>query len=240
VNLPRPFEIAGEHIAIDLPGARALFTTRRGGYSAGPYESLNLGLLTDDDPDSVARNRAVLTHETGVALAYIRQVHGTKVLEAIVERPGREADGEVTAERGVGTIVMTADCLPIAIAATEGSPGVGILHAGWRGLLAGIVAAGTRALGDRTLAAAIGPSIGPCCYEVGNEVAQPFREAFGDDVVREGKLDLWTSAERALRAAGVAHVDRFDVCTSCEHERFFSHRRDNGHTGRQGVIAYVA
>jgi copper oxidase (laccase) domain-containing protein len=90
------------------------------------------------------------------------------------------------------------------------------------------------------LRAAIGPGIGPCCYDVGDEVAAPFREAFGEDVVREGKLDLWTSAERALRAAGCEHVDRFDICTACEADRFFSHRRDHGKTGRQGVIAYVA
>ncbi|HXH96870.1 MAG TPA: laccase domain-containing protein, partial [Gaiellaceae bacterium] len=86
---------------------------------------------------------------------------------------------------------------------------------------------------------AIGPSIGPCCYEVGEEVAGPFREAFGDDVLHERRLDLWTSAERALRAAGVDRVDRFDLCTACDGERFFSHRRDGGRTGRQGVIAYV-
>jgi polyphenol oxidase len=85
----------------------------------------------------------------------------------------------------------------------------------------------------------IGPSIGPCCYDVGDEVATPFREAFGEDVVHDGKLDLWTSAERALRAAGVDRVERLDLCTSCEPGAFFSHRRDHGKTGRQGVIAYV-
>jgi copper oxidase (laccase) domain-containing protein len=95
-------------------------------------------------------------------------------------------------------------------------------------------------LGGGPLKAAIGPGIGPCCYEVGEEVAVPFGERFGDDVVRERHLDLWTSAERALRAAGVEHVDRFDRCTACEPETFFSHRRDDGRTGRQGVIAYVA
>ena len=107
-------------------------------------------------------------------------------------------------------------------------------------LLAGIVGTGVRALGGGRRAAAIGPSIAPCCYEVGEEVAAPFREAFGDDVVYEGRLDLWTSAERALRAAGVERVDRFDLCTACDERSFFSHRRDEGRTGRQGVIAYVA
>ena len=99
----------------------------------------------------------------------------------------------------------------------------------------------SRAIGARKLVAVIGPSIGPCCYEVGDEVAAPFRQAFGEDVVCEGsKLDLWTAAERALRAAGVEHVDRFDLCTACNGDRFFSHRRDHGRTGRQGVIAYVS
>jgi tRNA threonylcarbamoyl adenosine modification protein YeaZ len=107
-------------------------------------------------------------------------------------------------------------------------------------VLAGIAAAGARALGGGRLSAAIGPGIGPCCYEVGEEVATPFRETFGADVVRDGRLDLWTAAERALRAAGVEQVERFDLCTACDSGRFFSHRRDEGRTGRQGVIAYVA
>jgi YfiH family protein len=137
-------------------------------------------------------------------------------------------------------LLLTADCMPIALARRDGErPALAILHAGWRGLLSGIVATGARTLGSEPLVAAIGPSIGPCCYEVGEEVAAPFREAFGDDVVRAGKLDLWTAAERALRAAGVEHVDRADTCTACHPARFFSHRRDNGRTGRQGVIAYV-
>jgi YfiH family protein len=150
-------------------------------------------------------------------------------------------DGLWTDERGRAMLLLTADCMPIALArANEDRPALAILHAGWRGLLAGIVGAGVRAIGARSLAAAIGPSIGPCCYEGGEEVAAPFQEAFGTDVVRDGKLDLWTSAERALRAAGVERVDRTDLCTSCHSDRFFSHRRDHGRTGRQGVIAYVA
>jgi hypothetical protein len=149
-------------------------------------------------------------------------------------------DGLWSDEPGRAMLLLTADCMPIALARANGDPpAVAILHAGWRGLLAGIVGAGVRAMTSRHLAAAIGPSIGPCCYEVGDEVAGPFQEAFGADVVRDGKLDLWTSAERALRAAGCEHVERFDLCTSCDADRFFSHRRDNGKTGRQGVIAYV-
>jgi YfiH family protein len=150
-------------------------------------------------------------------------------------------DGLWSDAPGRAMLLLTADCMPIAVARSDGlRPAVEILHAGWRGLLAGIVAAGVRAIGARKLVAVIGPSIGPCCYEVGDEVAAPFRQAFGDDVVHEGsRLDLWTAAERALRAAGVEHVERFDLCTACNGDRFFSHRRDHGRTGRQGVIAYV-
>jgi YfiH family protein len=149
-------------------------------------------------------------------------------------------DGLWSDEPGRAMLLLTADCMPIAITRTRGAaPAVGILHAGWRGLLGGIVAAGVRALGRARISAAIGPSIGPCCYEVAEDVAGPFREAFGEDVARDGKLDLWTAAERALRAAGCHDVERLDVCTACGGDRFFSHRRDEGRTGRQGVIAYV-
>jgi copper oxidase (laccase) domain-containing protein len=116
---------------------------------------------------------------------------------------------------------------------------VAVLHAGWRGLLAGIVAEGVSALGG-TAHAAIGPAIGPCCYEVGPEVAEPFVAAFGPDVLRGRNLDLWTAAERALLAAGAEQVERVDLCTSCNPELFFSHRRTGKPRGVQGVIARVA
>jgi copper oxidase (laccase) domain-containing protein len=110
---------------------------------------------------------------------------------------------------------------------------------GWRGLLAGIVARGAKELGGR-LHAAIGPAIGPCCYEVGPDVAEPFAAAFGPDVLSGKKLDLWTCAERSLRAAGVEEVERVHLCTHCNPELFFSHRRTGLPRGGQGVIARVA
>jgi YfiH family protein len=226
------------------------FSTRLGGVSEGPFASLNLGILTEDDPAAVVQNRTLLCDAVGAdpdGATMAWQRHGANVTRADARgiiTPGTvydHCDGLWTDEPGRAMLLLTADCMPIAIAREEGErPALAILHAGWRGLLAGIVVAGVRALMSRRLAAAIGPSIGPCCYEVGEEVAAPFREAFGDDVVRDGRLDLWTSAERALRAAGVERVDRADICTSCQGERFFSHRRDHGRTGRQGVIAYVA
>ncbi len=228
---------------------RVAFSTRLGGVSEGAFSSLNLGILTEDDPASVVENRARLCDAVGAdpdGATMAWQRHGAIVARAQsrgIVMPGTvydHCDGLWSDAPGRAMLLLTADCLPIAVARTGGErPAVGILHAGWRGLLAGLVAAGVRAIGVRGLRAAIGPSIGPCCYDVGEEVAGPFRQAFGEDVVHEGRLDLWTSAERALRAAGCEHVDRFDICTSCEADRFFSHRRDHGKTGRQGVIAYV-
>ena len=220
------------------------FTTRVGGVSEGPYASLNLGRKSGDDPEPADENRRIACEAIGAdleKLALNYQVHSSRVLRAVSAMRGEHADGLWTDEPDLPVLAMSADCLPIVLVRTgPEKPAVAVLHAGWKGLLAGIVAAGAQALGRGTLTAAIGPGIGPCCYEVGEEVAAPFRERFGDDVVRESRLDLWTSAERALRAAGVEQVDRFDRCTACEPETFFSHRRDAGRTGRQGVIAYVA
>jgi YfiH family protein len=229
---------------------RVAFSTRVGGVSEAEFASLNLGILTEDDPARVVVNRtrlceAVDADPDGATMAWQR--HGGTVTRAQprgIITPGTvydHCDGLWSDAPGRAMLLLTADCMPIAVARSDGlRPAVEILHAGWRGLLAGIVAAGVRAIGARKLVAVIGPSIGPCCYEVGEEVAAPFRQAFGDDVVHEGsRLDLWTAAERALRAAGVEHVERFDLCTACNGDRFFSHRRDHGRTGRQGVIAYV-
>jgi polyphenol oxidase len=134
---------------------------------------------------------------------------------------------------------VTADCLPIALARRNERPALALLHAGRLGLLQGIVEAGAAALGGK-LAAMIGPGIGPCCYEVGDDIADSYRARFGAHALRGRNLDLWTVAERALRAAGVESVERLDLCTACDSVRFFSHRRDGPVTGRQGVIGYVA
>ena len=220
-----------------------VFSTREGGVSEGPYASLNLGRATADEPEHVDENRRRLCSEVGAdpdALAMNYQHHSSDVLRAKAGSRGERADGLWTDERGVPVLALTADCLPIAVArANGGTPALAVLHAGWRGLIAGIAAEGVGALGGRLAGAVIGPGIGPCCYEVGEEVAAPFRRAFGTGLYRHGRLDLWTAAERALRAAGVARVDRVDLCTACNPEEFFSHRRDDGITGRQGVIGVI-
>ncbi|HZT84964.1 MAG TPA: polyphenol oxidase family protein [Gaiellaceae bacterium] len=227
-----------------VEGYEIAFTTRLGGVSEGPFASLNLGRMSGDDVERVDENRRIACEAVGAdlePLALNFQVHSPHVLRATPGARGGRADGLWTDEPGLPLLALSADCLPIALARVGGDePAVAVLHAGWRGLLAGIVEAGARAIRGGPLAAAVGPGIGPCCYEVGEEVAAPFRERFGEDVHREGRLDLWTSAERALRAAGVGRVERLDRCTACEPETFFSHRRDAGRTGRQGVIAYVA
>jgi polyphenol oxidase len=218
---------------------RVAFSTRQGGVSEGRYASLNLGLLTADEPANVEENRRLLCAEVGAdqaLLALNRQVHGSLVRRAQAGDRGEHADGLWTDKPGLPMLAMTADCLPVAVARTNGdTPALALLHVGWRGLLAGVIGNGVEAVGGKP-AAAIGPGIGPCCYEVGAEVA----ERFDAGLVDERKLDLWTGAERALRAAGVEEIERTDLCTACHPDLFFSHRRDQGTTGRQGVIGLVA
>lgn len=221
---------------------QVVFSTREGGVSEGPYASLNLGRLTGDEVERVDENRRRLCAEVGAdpeRLALNRQVHSTLVHRAAAGARGQPGDGLWTDEPGVPVLAMTADCLPIALVRAEGEPAVGVLHVGWRGLLAGVVEEGVRAVAG-PVRAAIGPAIGPCCYQVGPEVAGTFREAFGEDVLDGGRVDLWTSAELALRAAGVAEVARHDLCTACNPERFFSHRRTGEPRGVQGVVAVVS
>lgn len=228
----------------DTPGPyEVVFSTRAGGVSEGPYESLNLGRMTGDDVDRVDENRRRLCTEIGTVperLALNRQVHSSLVHEAEVGARGEPGDGLWTEEPDLPVLAMAADCLPVALVrANGGAPAVAVLHAGWRGLLAGIVSAGVDALGGK-LHACVGPAIGPCCYEVGPAVAQQFSAAFGSHVLQGTNLDLWAAAERALRDAGVEEVERIDLCTACNPELFFSHRRTGKPRGVQGVIARVA
>ncbi len=212
---------------------QVVFSTRAGGVSEGAYASLNLGLLTGDDRSRVEENRRRLLTAVGAEperAAWPRQVHGAGVVRA--NGRGMEGDAIWTDERWRPLVVVTADCLPISLARVGGTPAVALVHAGWRGLSAGVVEAAVGSLGGE-LVAAVGPGIGPCCYEVGREVAELFGEP-------GPTLDLRAVAERALRQAGVERVDHVDLCTACSPERFFSHRRDRGLTGRQGAVAYIA
>jgi polyphenol oxidase len=235
----------------DAPGPyRVAFSTRLGGVSEGPYESLNLGILTDDEPDRVVANRRRLAEEIGAdaeTAAMAWQVHGARVTEAVprgVVTPGtiyERCDGLWSDRPGQAMMLIGADCFPVALCRASGPSALAVLHVGWKGLLGGIAQAGVDAIRDGgPVTAAIGPGIGPCCYEVGEEVAAPYREHFGADVMQGRNLDLAEAAARALRSAGCETVWRSGLCTYCAPELFFSHRRDGGRTGRQGVFAYIA
>ena len=223
----------------DAPGPYVVvFTTRVGGVSEGPYASLNLG-TRGDDPERVAENRRIACEELNLDPALLsvnRQRHSPTVHEAepgIRDEPG---DGLWSDRPGQAMLALAADCVPIAIATTAGTPRLAVLHAGWRGLAEGVVEAGVGALGAESKAAVVGPAVGPCCYEVGPEVSA----RFDADLTAAGVLDLWAAAERALRRAGVDSVERVDLCTRCNPELFFSYRRDGAVHGTQGVIGAVA
>lgn len=240
-------------IEVDLDGpARAVFTTRRGGVSDGPWASLNLGADCGDRPEDVRENRRLLATRLGIdpdAITMAHQVHGAEVLHlAAPGRPGlftgelrgwSPADALATRRAGLPLMVLSADCLPVLIWRRD-RPGVAAAHAGWRGLVAGVLAAAVEAVGEpAAVGVTIGPGIGPCCYEVSDDVRARFASAFGDGVVRGRAVDLAGSARRALSAAGVppAMIRVVECCTRCEGERFFSHRGSGGGCGRQaGVI----
>ena len=235
-----------ELIELEYPGARVAFSTRRGGVSAGPYRSLNLGILTDDDTAQVRENRRRLAERAGLAAERVAmgwQVHGTAVrewslppLEGGYATPGAEldrVDGHTTTMPELGMLVLGADCMPVALV---GAGRVAMLHCGWRGLTGGIVERGV-ALFEEAPLAAIGPGIGPCCYEVGEEVLAAFSDL--DGVASGRMLDLKAVARQKLDGAGAREVEDIGLCTSCLADLFFSHRRDGGVTGRQGGLAWL-
>jgi YfiH family protein len=228
------------------------FTTRQGGVSAPPYGTLNLGGAVGDDPARVAENWRRLEAHTGLRFARVRQVHGARVIRAEGPcEPAEEADVVLSAAGGVAACVSVADCVPVLLA-DPGTGAVAAVHAGWRGTLARAAAEGVLALGREVgappgrLLAAIGPSIGPCCYEVSEDLAARFGAELPGSVaaspVPGGRphLDLWTANRAVLTAAGVAaeRIHLLGACTSCGGDLFFSHRRDAGRTGRQ--MAFIA
>jgi YfiH family protein len=234
-----------EWLEAALPRARAAFSTRNGGVSAPPYASLNLGILTGDERDSVLENRRRLATALGLdpnRIAIGRQVHGAELATHTGPQASPftsphdslpEVDGHVTGEQGLAALVFVADCLPVALA---GPDRITMIHCGWRGLAGGIIARAVQETGATD--AAIGPGIGPCCYEVGEEVLDAFAP-LGDGIEAAGMLDLTEVARRLLREAGVERVEAAELCTHCEADRFFSHRRDGGRTGRQAGLAWI-
>jgi YfiH family protein len=200
----------------DLPGSKAVFSTR----SAG----------------SVKESHRPLATALGISAERIvscEQVHGAELAfhEGAAAALSR-ADGHVISEPGLAALVYVADCLPVVLA---GPGGIAVLHCGWRGLAAGIVGRGVEAVGATH--AVIGPGIGPCCYEVGDEVLGAFA-GLGPGIASGSKLDLPEVARQLLRQAGVEEIESAGLCTCCEEALFFSHRRDAGR-GRQAGLAWI-
>lgn len=241
----------------------AMATTRHGGDSLAPYDSLNLGQHVGDDPAHVASNRAQLERRVPYPIAWLNQVHGVAVADAAnvvvhcsnASRSPVDADACIATQPGAACVIMTADCLPVLFADLNGKV-VGAAHAGWRGLAAGVLqrtVAAMRAAGAGQISAWLGPAIGPQQFEVGEEVAHAFLATASDDTERAvigaafkahpavaGKYfaDIYALARCFLLRDGIEQVHGGDHCTVTEQERFFSYRRD-GRTGRQASLIWL-
>ena len=230
-----PIEVLADPAAAGM-GWLVGFTDRLGGASAHPYDSLNVSGRVGDDAGSVRANRRVVGEGLGFdpdRLVMANQVHGAELLEISPCDAGLMGAADVLVVRTPGPVaaILTADCAPVAVA---GSEGIAIAHAGWRGLAAGAVERAVAAVGTPA-AGWVGPSIRGCCYVVGGEVMDAFRDR-GLPVEEPDRVDPASAAEAILRRAGVPHVAVASECTSCD-PRYFSYRRD-GVTGRQaGIVA---
>lgn len=240
-------------VPVDGP-AGAAFTTRAGGVSTGAHAGLNLGASTGDRRADVRANRACLCAALGLDPERVtmgHQVHGAALRRVDAPtRPGRftgalsgwpEGDGLATERPGLALVVLGADCLPVLLWRRD-TPGVAAVHAGWRGLVAGVVEAGVAALGEPGRSgAAVGVGIGPCCYPVDAPVRDAFAARFGPAVVRAPAVDLAAAAQAALTGAGVPAAAIWSAagCTACEPERLFSHRRDGPVSGRQAGLIWA-
>jgi YfiH family protein len=241
-------------------GVVAAFSGRAGARGTPPYDGLNLSLHVGDDPRAVLRNRRRLATVLGLAgmpWATVRQVHAARVVSVRRDRLGAgppearprlaEADGLVTGDAGVVLAVFAADCVPVLLADPDAGV-VAAVHAGWRGLAAGVIEQGVAALAamgghPASAVALVGPAIGACCYEVGAEVAEVVVGRYPAAAAGSGQghlaVDTTAAAVEALQRAGLGEVRAARECTSHQPERFFSYRRD-GVTGRQaGLIALV-
>jgi len=239
-------------------GVRALATTRQGGASRAPWDSFNLGDHVGDDPGAVAANRALLRRELPAEPLWLSQVHGTRCVDAATAAPGVEADASFTRRRGVVCAVLTADCLPVLLCDDRASV-VGVAHAGWRGLAAGVIESTVAAMGEPgdRLMAWLGPAIGPQAFEVGGEVREIFvahdaqaADAFVATGGGKWLCDIHQLARQRLQSLGIDGPRRgvpvtqscrstsADFCTMRDAENFFSYRRD-GVTGRMASLIWL-
>jgi len=240
----------------DLPdNIGALSTTRRGGTSTAPYDDgsggggLNLGAHVGDDPACVQRNRELLRAELPAEPAWLMQVHGADVLDACLVRPMSRADASISIRSGVVCAIQTADCLPVLLCDAQGRV-VGAAHAGWRGLVNGVLqntVSRMRDAGSEEILAWLGPAIGPQRFEVGTDVFDAFvgrdarmAGAFTPIASQQGKYlaDIYLLAQKALTACGVTRIAGGGLCTMTDTQRFYSYRRD-GITGRMASLIWI-
>lgn len=225
---------------------RALATTRAGGVSLPPWDSLNLGDHVGDDPAAVSENRRRLRQALPAEPLWLRQVHGTVCVDAARAAPGAEADAAVARAPGAVCAVLTADCLPLLLCDDAGTT-VAAAHAGWRGLAAGVIESTVRAMGlpGERLVAWLGPAIGPQNFEVGDEVRAAFvahdpaaAQAFVPGAPGKWRCDIYQLARQRLAALGVHRVAGAEFCTVRQRDRFYSYRRD-GVTGRMASLVWL-
>lgn len=230
---------------LESRGVVAAFTERTGGSSAPPFESLNLGIKEGDDPTAVRANRGAVRQALAVAeLSSAEQVHGARIADvtrddAANDRgPFEGCDALTTVAPGVPLSILTADCVPVALADESR---IAAVHVGWRGAAGGVLRAALARFEDRAgVSAAVGPAIRACHYEVGHEIAVAVGEGLEVGPVTERRdgswyLDLAGTVAASLRESGVRKVTDCGLCTACEADRFFSYRRD-GRTGRQALV----
>ena len=228
------------------PNVRALITTRAGGASRGAFAGLNLGMRSGDAAEDVARNRASLRQWLPDEPLWLRQVHGTRVVEADSAESNPEADAAFARAPGRVCAALSADCLPLLLCDEQGTT-VAAVHAGWRGLCSSVIEQALLAMErpPQALLAYLGPAIGPGAYEVGAELRQAFVAADAESAAafapgKPGKFhaDLYALARRRLARGGVAKVYGGGYCTYTERERFYSYRRD-GATGRMASLIWM-
>jgi YfiH family protein len=219
----------------DTARCTAVYSTRLGGVSEVPFDELNVSSAVGDGLHRVLANRDLAARPIGRGPMWstVNQVHGSDVVAAHVRGRHRAADAQWTDDEEPTLAVLAADCVLLLLV---GDMRIGVAHAGWRGLVSGVVERAIEATEADEIYA--GPAIGPCCFEVGPEVLDEFTVRFGDGVVAGPRhIDLWNAAAIAAERAGVDAVRTARICTSCHAELFFSHRRDRGHTGRQALLA---
>ncbi len=225
--------------------------TRLGGTSQPPFAALNVSLSVGDEAQAVTANRRRICQALALddwAVVTAQQVHGAHVFEVRDGEQHPTADALITNIPGIALVLRFADCVPVALYDPV-RRAIGLVHAGWKGTVKGVARQTVSAMSERygsrvaDLVAGIGPAIGPCCYQIGEDVAHLVQQAFAPQSppLREGAdgapyLDLWEANRRQLASIGVEHIEVAALCTACRRDEFFSHRGDGGHTGRFGVV----